>query len=193
MQTDEDIQAEIDRLLDGRSIEDIERELDRQIEERDSTLNSAEENSLKMLTGGGNGGIIEAVKEETTENNMLTKDKDLEQYIGKPVGFSDNERVREWYYANVHDIPNQIDRTKTIEEQARQSFELRNKYKREARLAMSDVETVRLLEEKKPAPTFDELLESKMSRKGLSYEEAIKDILETSSKTNSKVDSKFGL
>lgn len=36
METDEDVQAEIDRLLDGRSIEDIERELDRQIAEKNA-------------------------------------------------------------------------------------------------------------------------------------------------------------
>ena len=36
METDEDVQAEIDRLLDGRSIEDIERELDRQIAEQEA-------------------------------------------------------------------------------------------------------------------------------------------------------------
>ena len=36
METKEDIQADIDRLLDGRSIEDIERELDRQIAEQNA-------------------------------------------------------------------------------------------------------------------------------------------------------------
>lgn len=80
MESDEDVQAEIDRLLDGRSIEDIERELDRQIAEMNalpentdkpaeqiqpenySTLNSAEksaaENSQEQLTTAENGGII---------------------------------------------------------------------------------------------------------------------------------------
>ena len=93
-ETDEEVQAEIDRLLDGRSIEDIERELDRQIAEMNalpentnndseptqpdnfSTMNSAEksaaENSQEQLTTAENGGIIEAGKEETTEKDMLT-------------------------------------------------------------------------------------------------------------------------
>ena len=59
------MQSDIDRLLDGRSIDDIERELDRQIEERDSTLNSvqesansAEEKSQKQLTFAEKSDII---------------------------------------------------------------------------------------------------------------------------------------
>lgn len=80
-ETLEDIQADIDRMLEGRSIDDIERELDRQIAEQNalpentdntteqtqsekfSTLNSveqsAEENSQEQLTTSENGGIIE--------------------------------------------------------------------------------------------------------------------------------------
>ena len=65
METKEDVQSDIDRLLDGRSIDDIERELDRQIEERDSTLNSvqesansAEEKSQKQLTFAEKSDII---------------------------------------------------------------------------------------------------------------------------------------
>ena len=198
-ETLEDIQADIERMLEGTSIEEIEQRLDQMIAERealpesDSTLNSAQEAVQKTIDNSENHGIIEVGNEETTENDMLTKERDLEQYVGQPITRTDNEHIREWYYANVHDIPNQIDRTKSLEEQAKQAFDLRNSYKHTARAAMTDVETVKLLEEKRPAPTFDELLENKINRKGLTREEAIKDILETSSKTNSKVDSKFGL
>ena len=51
-------------MLGDMSIEEIEQRLDMMIEEKealpesDSTLNSAEENPQKMLTGGENGGII---------------------------------------------------------------------------------------------------------------------------------------
>ncbi len=87
METKEDVQADIDRMLDGRSIEDIERELDRQIAEQNalpepvestaeatqpesySTLNSvqesAEENQQKLLTTTGNSDIINERERET--------------------------------------------------------------------------------------------------------------------------------
>ncbi len=41
--------------------------------------------------------------------------------------------------------------------------------------------------------TFEELLNSKMERKGLSRDEAIKDIFETAAKTNENVDNELGL
>ena len=127
------------------------------------------------------GGIIK-------ENN-----KNLADYVGKPIIKTDNQHIREWYCANVSTIPNQIDRSKTLEEQARQAFSLRNQYKRQARIAMSDKETVEILEKERPVPTFDELLESKIRRKNITREEALKDILETASKTNSDVNKEFGL
>jgi hypothetical protein len=58
---------------------------------------------------------------------------------------------------------------------------------------MSDAKTVKMLEEKRPAPTFESLLIDKMDRKNMSKKEALEDILKTASKTNVKVDSEFGL
>ena len=58
---------------------------------------------------------------------------------------------------------------------------------------MSDKETAKMLEEKKPAPTFEKLLEDKMKRKGMTKDQALMDILLTASKTNSGVDNDFGL
>lgn len=63
METKEDVQADIDRMLDGRSIEDIERELDRQIAEQ----NALEENQQKLLTTSGNGGIIKSTDKSGNE------------------------------------------------------------------------------------------------------------------------------
>lgn len=133
-------------------------------------------------------------KIKNTEKNTKKQDKkELPKYAGNAIIKTDNQSVREWYYANVHDIPNQLDYSKPFEEQVRQAFELRNKYKREARFAMSDVSTVKELEETRPVPTFDELLKKKMEKKGLSREKALQDILHTASTTNTDVDKEFGL
>lgn len=136
-------------------------------------------------------------KKESLENigksGIIKVDKDMSKYIGKEIVETDNKSIREWYYANVHDIPNQIDRSKPFEEQVKQAYNLRNNYKHEARVAMSDRETAERLEKKRPVKSFDELLQDKMNRKGLSKEEALQDILETASKTNVNVDNEFGL
>nr|DAH43804.1 MAG TPA: minor capsid protein [Caudoviricetes sp.] len=130
----------------------------------------------------------------SAESGIIEIDKsELKKYIGKPITQTDNQHIREWYYANVSDIPNQIDKSKPFQEQVKQAFDLRNKYKRNARAAMSDEETARLLEERRPLPTFEDLLKRKMERKGMTKDEALKDILDTASKTNSEVNDMFGL
>lgn len=117
----------------------------------------------------------------------------LLRYVGKPIIERDNQHVREWYVANVLDIPNQIDRSKPLIDQARQAYALRTQYKHAARAAMADTETAKLLDEERPALTFEELLDRKMRFKGMTKDEAIKDILKTASKTNGNVNKEFGL
>lgn len=143
--------------------------------------NNAAANTQKPLDKNSRSGII-----EETKNNISS-------YIGQPITKTDNQHIREWYYANVSDIPNQINKKLPLDEQAKQAFELRNKYKHQARAAMTDTETAEMLEKKRPAPMFDELVESKMKRKGMTRQEAIKDILKTASKTNEDVNKEFGL
>ena len=78
----EDIQADIDRMLGDMSIEEIEQRLDMMIEEKEalpesnSTLNSAQESVQKTIDNSENHDIIEVGNEETTENEMLTKEAD---------------------------------------------------------------------------------------------------------------------
>lgn len=173
----------------SRELPAEERERMREIGFKKPTI-SAEEREQMLIAGmkkpqrldiAGESGIIEIDKSE------------LKKYIGKPITQTDNQHIREWYYANVSDIPNQIDKSKPFQEQVKQAFDLRNKYKRNARAAMSDEETARLLEERRPLPTFEDLLKRKMERKGMTKDEALKDILDTASKTNSEVNDMFGL
>lgn len=58
---------------------------------------------------------------------------------------------------------------------------------------MSDAETAEFLDRKRPTPSFEELLNSKMERKKLTREEALRDILETASTTNAYINKEFGL
>ena len=105
----------------------------------------------------------------------------------------DNKHIREWYFNHVSNIPNEIDKTKSIEHQARQACTLRNKYKREARAMMPDKETAAMLNKKRPAKSFEELLEDKMKRKGLTRDQAVIDILRSASVTNKDVNKEFGI
>ena len=68
-ETLEDIQADIDRMLEGTSIEEIEQRLDQMITEREQI--GTTENSAESVDNFDNRGIIEVGNEETTENDML--------------------------------------------------------------------------------------------------------------------------
>lgn len=104
-----------------------------------------------------------------------------------------NADVRKWYLEHDKKIPNMINTDLPIEAQARQAFELRNSFRTIARDMMQDVEARAKLDMEDPNKTFDELVESKMNRKGLSREKAIEDILKTATKTRASVNKKFGL
>ena len=105
----------------------------------------------------------------------------------------DNETVRHWYYNNCNKIPNLIDKTAPIEQQAKEAFLLRNEYKVQARRLMSDRKAAAELMRNFPVQSFEEKLAEKMSGKGLSRDEAIADILKTATKTNKKVNEKYGI
>ena len=55
-------------------------------------------------------------------------------------------------------------------------------------------ETIRaVLDVERPNKTFEELIESKMIRKGMTREEAIEDIYKTATKTNTNINKDLGL
>lgn len=136
---------------------------------------------------------VEKNLERAAESDKIKGRKDLSRYIGQDIKDGDNQHVREWYVANVSDIPNQIDRSQPFEAQVKQAFELRNKYKHEARVAMTDEKTAEYLDNRYPAPTFEKLLKHKINDKGLSKEQALRDIFDSASKTNAKVNELFDL
>ena len=103
-----------------------------------------------------------------------------------------NKQAREWYLEHDARIPSMIDHKASIEEQAHQAFELRNLYRTITRDLMRDQETRKWLDETQPNKTFEQMIEHKKSR-GLTYEEALQDIIRTATKTNAKVNRELGL
>jgi hypothetical protein len=101
--------------------------------------------------------------------------------------------ARKWYKAHDKTIPDLIDKTLPIEEQAKQACELRNMFRTQTRNLMANQEKRKELDISDPNKSFEELIADKMSRKGLSRSEAIEDVLKTATKTRKSVDRKYGL
>ena len=114
---------------------------------------------------------------------------ELQGYIGK----LDDVSVRKRYIYHDKHIHEQIDQSLSLEEKARQAFELRNLYRTQARELIFDQKKRRELDANNPNPSFEEILAHKMNDKGLSYEQALQDIYETATKSNPKVNQRLGL
>lgn len=95
--------------------------------------------------------------------------------------------VRKWYISHNKQIPDLIDKTKPIEEQAKQACDLRNKHRFQARELMVNQEERKKLDERDPIITFEELVADKMKRKNLTRLQACEDILKTATKTRKSV------
>ncbi len=104
-----------------------------------------------------------------------------------------NEEVRRWYLAEVAKIKDNIDSTLPMDKQALSAFEARNSIRMQARLMMADEATRADLDRRRPNWSFEDLVKSKMERKGLTREQAVLDIYETATKTNEDVNKLFGL
>ena len=117
---------------------------------------------------------------------------DFEDMFGLIEKLGDKE-VRVWYKYHDEQIPDLIDKTKPLADQAKQACDLRNKYRTQARDLMKNQKLRKMLDKEQPNKSFEELLEHKIKNKHLSREDAIKDILKTATKTNRKVNKSLGL
>lgn len=125
-------------------------------------------------------------KQEKLNSMDFSEMQDLVQTLG-------DKETRLWYKAHDEKIPSIIDSSLSLEEQARKACELRNTYRTQARELMSNQQARMELDIEAPNKSFDELVESKMKRKGLTREQAIRDIYDTATKTNKKVNKMLGL
>ena len=141
------------------------------------------------------------ILEKASNGDKIELDEDMESIIaGKPFEqlqplkekLSDRA-VRKWYNAQDAAIPYQIDQSLCIEDQARQACELRNQNRTNARDLMRNQKKRRELDITDPNKSFEELIEDKMTRKNLSREQAIADILKTATKTRKSVNKQLGL
>ncbi len=132
--------------------------------------------------------IIKLVKDG--EDSLALKDfHDIEPFKGK---LSDRA-VRKWYKHHDESIPELLDGSLPLESQARQAFDLRNNYKQQARDLMRDQEKRKGLDVSDPIQSFEELVASKMDRKGLTRAEAVADIIKTATATRKSVNKSLGL
>ena len=119
--------------------------------------------------------------------------KDMNGLIGK-LG---NKEARLWYKAHDENIPNLIDKTQTLEQQARQACTLRNTNRTNTRDLMKDQKLRKELDMKYPNLPYEfyykKYKTDKETGKIYSDDEVNKKIIEKSTTTTKKADEKAGV
>lgn len=127
---------------------------------------------------------VRKVKEVRTANNF-NRYKEL-------IGKLDNLEVRIWYNKRDKNIINEIDKSLSIKEQAKQAHFLRNKYRAQARKLMAD----RMLAEKLSINNTNlpfEYYENKYLNQGYNDNELYEKIITASTRTNKMVNVALGI
>lgn len=106
--------------------------------------------------------------------------------------FDNNCALRDEYHNRIEDIPNQLPKDKSIEEQAKMACKLRNEIRQEIRNKMFDAKAKAFLDIIENKNTdFDALVEHKKKKYGYDYDEACKDVIRSASTSNDLFDKLF--
>lgn len=100
---------------------------------------------------------------------------------------------RQWYVWHCDGIPEQIDKTLPLEQQARQAFELRNLYKFQARELMVNQIERKDLDKNEEIKSFEEHLRGVMADRRCGQDEALRHIIESAPVTRQSVNERLGV
>lgn len=124
-------------------------------------------------SSGGNQGI--KMEPETPQKHSLS-----------------NVEARKWYLEQEKKIPDMIDKNSSLEEQAKQAFNLRNKFRTEARELMADRTTAEQLYRADPNRTWEQIVQ-RQKDKGLVGDDVYREIIESSQRSRKSVNKSLGL
>ena len=108
------------------------------------------------------------------------------------AGSLSNIESRKWYLEREQTIPNLIDKNLPLAQQAKQAFELRNKFRTRARELMADRQLAEQLNRTEPNLTWDQMV-NKQIEKGYSGDEIYKAIIESSQRSRKSINQILGL
>ena len=116
------------------------------------------------------------------EENEITKDK----YT------LSNIEARKWYLEQEAKIPDLIDKNLSLEEQAKQAFNLRNQFRMEARELMADRVLAESLYKTDPNKSWEEMIQRQID-KGFTGDSIYKEIIASSQRSRKTVNKSLGL
>ena len=129
---------------------------------------------------------------EASLSGILTISSSRTAALSAYAGRLNNLEARTWYLAQEKAIPQLLDKTASLEGQAKQAWGLRNQFRTEARTLMSDRERAAKFEINDPNLTWEQTFD-KYSAPGKSTDQIYRDIIDASQRSRTSVNNSLGI
>lgn len=147
----------------------------------------AYENALKNGSGSG---LTEEEQYGIARIDIETNKNRIGDNL-KPGTFS-NVEARQWYLEQEMKIPDLIDKNLSLEQQAKQAFDLRNQFRTQARELMSDRQLAESLNITDPNRSWEQIVQRQIE-KGFAGDDIYREIIESSQRSRTEVNKSLGL
>lgn len=108
------------------------------------------------------------------------------------AGTLSNLETRQWYLQQEAKIPELINKNASLEEQARQAFDLRNQFRTQARELMSDRDLAASLNKTDPNLTWEQVVQ-KYTEKGFQGDDLYREIVNSAQRSRTSVNKSLGI
>ncbi|CAI8822197.1 filamentous hemagglutinin [Pseudomonas sp. IT-P2] len=142
------------------------------------------------VPGGGKGGTKEGAGGAKAKDDSVSYTKWWDD-LAQPKSLTDRE-ARAWYLSKEAEIPARINSSASLEEQAKQAFDMRNDLRSTARELMSNRTLADSLSKTDPNRTWSEIV-NKYSGQGLSGDALWSKIIEKSQSSRTSVNDGLGM
>jgi len=103
-----------------------------------------------------------------------------------------NPQARQWYTNQVRQMPSRIDTSQPLQQQAQQSFNMRNQIRTQSRLSMEDRVSAEMLNQARPNLTWEQVV-ARYQARGFSGDDLWREIIRASQRSNPQVNQFFGI
>ncbi len=107
-------------------------------------------------------------------------------------GSLDKSQARNWYIQQEEAIPSKLDPNASLENQAKQAFDLRNEARTQTRILMKDQDIATKLNETDPNYTWQQIID-KYKKQGYTGDNLWNKIIESSQKSRASIDAEHGI
>lgn len=108
------------------------------------------------------------------------------------AGTLSNLETRQWYLQQEAKIPELINKNASLEEQARQAFDLRNQFRTQARELMADRDLAASLNKTDPNLTWEQVIQ-KYTEKGFQGDDLYREIVNSAQRSRTSVNKSLGI